>query len=67
MTFNKEQRRDAVEQATAILALEGFERDEKHDALLERYINGELTLEQVDALSDAELAERRRAARLKTA
>jgi hypothetical protein len=66
MTPSKERRRYAVRQAAASLALEGFERDETFEALMDRYVNGELTLDQVDALSDAERA-LRRAARSKTA
>jgi hypothetical protein len=66
MTPSKERRRYAVRQTLASFALEGFPPDEKFNALLERYIDGELTLEQVDVLFDAERA-RRRATRLKTA
>ena len=45
-------RRRAVAQTLASWRIEGFEPDEKHRALLDRYIAGELSLADLRARTD---------------
>lgn len=51
--MSKEARQRAVKQTLASWAIEGFEPDAQYLALLDRYVNGELTLAQVRAQTDA--------------
>jgi hypothetical protein len=51
--FTREDRQRAVKQTLASWALEGFKPDAQYLALLDGYINGELTLDQVRATTDA--------------
>lgn len=46
-TFTQDDRRKAVEQTLASWRIEGFEPDAEYLALLDRYIAGELTTEDL--------------------
>jgi len=51
--LNKQERQRAVKQTLASWAIEGFQPDAQYVALLGRYVDGELTLAQVLAQTDA--------------
>lgn len=53
MATTNESRQRAVQQTLASWAIEGFEPDAQYLALLDRYVNGEMTLAQVRAQTDA--------------
>ena len=50
-TFTKQDRQRAVTQTLASWAIEGFDPDVEYLALLDRYINGELSMAQVQAVT----------------
>lgn len=50
-TFTRQDRQRAVKQTLSSWAIEGFAPDEQYLRLLDRYIDGELTLAQVRSLS----------------
>ena len=52
--FTQQDRQRSVNQTLASWAIEGFEPDPQYLALLDRYIQGELTLAQVSAMTDAQ-------------
>ena len=52
--FTQQDRQRSVNQTLASWAIEGFEPDPQYLALLDRYIQGELTLAQVRAKTDAQ-------------
>lgn len=52
--FTQQDRQRSVNQTLASWAIEGFEPDPQYLALLDRYIQGELTLAQVRAMTDAQ-------------
>jgi hypothetical protein len=60
-TTTEAQRRRAVELALANQRLEGIEPSDEYKALLERYVKGEISLQDVQAASDAALSGRRAA------
>ena len=51
-TLTHTERQRAVKQTLASWAIEGFEPDAQYLALLDRYVDGELTLAQVRAQTD---------------
>ncbi|WP_425254363.1 antitoxin VbhA family protein [Janthinobacterium sp. NFX145] len=52
--FTQQDRQRSVNQTLASWAIEGFEPDPQYLALLDRYIQGELTLVQVRAMTDVQ-------------
>ncbi|WP_215404561.1 antitoxin VbhA family protein [Janthinobacterium sp. JC611] len=54
--FTQQDRQRSVNQTLASWALEGFEPAPEYLALLERYVQGELTLAQVRAITDVQVA-----------
>lgn len=52
--FTRQDRQRSVNQTLASWAIEGFEPDPEYLALLERYVQGELTLAQVRAITDVQ-------------
>lgn len=51
--FSKQDRQRAVTQTLASWAIEGFQPDAEYLAFLDQYINGELTIAQLRAVTDA--------------
>ncbi|QAU35145.1 antitoxin VbhA family protein [Janthinobacterium sp. 17J80-10] len=54
------ERQKSVEQTLASWALEGFVPDAEYRALLDRYIDGSMTIEQISAATDVKLRLRAR-------
>ena len=55
--FTEQDRRDAVTQAVASCRIEGFEPDAEYLALVERYVTGELSTDDLRRyLDEAEMA-----------
>jgi len=51
--LSKQDRQRAVAQTLGSWAIEGFKPDAEYLALLDRYINGELTIAQIHAATNA--------------
>ncbi len=53
---SKQDRQRAVTQTLASWAIEGFQPDAEYLVLLDQYINGEVTIEQVSAATDTKFS-----------
>jgi hypothetical protein len=57
-TLTQKERENSVKQTLASEAIEGYRPDADFLALLARYVSGELTMAQIDAITDEQYSQK---------